>query len=180
MAHYPQCLQVGNLRKKRTSKIAIVGLGNLLLADEGFGVHLVRFLKENYEFSNVDVLDGGTTGFQLIEHFMIYENLIFVDALRVNDKPGSVYRFPLSEVPPNITFVSSVHEIGLGDILGHVKLMGMEKNAIVVGIVPYAVTPNDLTVKLTDKIKNLLPKVADIVLNEAMRMGGVYARRGNS
>jgi len=168
------------LRKKKVSKIAVIGLGNLLLADEGFGVHLVRFLKENYEFSNVDLLDGGTVGFQLIEHFMTYENLIFVDALRVDDKPGSVYRFPLTEVPPDLTFVSSIHEIGLGDILGHVRLMGMDKNAIVVGIVPLAITPNDLSIELTGKIRRLLPKVANVVLSEVERMGGVYARRGNS
>jgi len=111
---------------------------------------------------------------------MTYENLIFVDALRVDDKPGSVYRFPLTEVPPDLTFVSSIHEIGLGDILGHVRLMGMDKNAIVVGIVPLAITPNDLSIELTGKIRRLLPKVANVVLSEVERMGGVYARRGNS
>ncbi len=160
------------------SEIAVVGLGNLLLGDEGFGVHLVRFLKENYTFDNVDILDGGTIGFQLIEYFLHYDNLIFIDAIKVNDEPGSIYKFPLSEVPPNLTFVSSIHEMGLGDVLGHVSLMGLNKNAIVVGIVPKSVTPNNLSIDLTDTMKSVMPKVIDIVLGEIENLGGKYARRG--
>ncbi len=162
------------------NKIAIIGLGNLLLADEGFGVHLIRYLKENYDFNNVDIIDGGTIGFQLIEYFLNYEHLIFVDALKVDDKPGSIYKFPLSEIPPNLTFVSSVHEIGLGDVLGHVKLMGVNSNAMVIGVVPASITPNDLTVDLTNTMKEALPKVAGIVLKEIEKLGGGYARRGYS
>ncbi len=162
------------------NSIAVIGLGNLLLADEGFGVHLIRYLKENFDFTNVDIIDGGTIGFQLIEYFLNYEHLIFIDALRVDDEPGSIYKFPLSEVPPNLTFVSSIHEIGLGDVLGHVKLMGLDKDAVVVGVVPEAITPNDLTVDLTDTLKGVLPKVAGIVLEEVRKLGGIYARRRNS
>ncbi len=162
------------------NKIAIIGLGNLLLADEGFGVHLIRHLKEHFEFTGVDLIDGGTIGFQLIEYFLNYEHLIFVDALKVDDEPGSIYRFPLSEIPPNLTFVSSVHEIGLGDVLGHVRLMGVDRNATVIGVVPEALSPNDLTLDLTDTLKGVLPKVVDIVLEEVEKLGGGYARRGNS
>ncbi len=162
------------------NRIAVIGLGNLLLADEGFGVHLIRYLKENFDFNNVDIIDGGTMGFQLIEYFLNYDRLIFVDAIRMDDEPGSIYKFPLSEAPPNLTFVSSIHEIGLGDVLGHVKLMGLDREAIVVGVVPKAITPNDLTLDLTDTIKGVLPKVVDIVLKEVKRLGGSYARRRNS
>ncbi len=160
--------------------IAIIGLGNLLLADEGFGVHFIRYLKRYYEFSNVDVLDGGTMGFQLIEYFINYEKIIFIDALRVDDSPGSVYKFPLSQLPPNLTFVSSIHEIGLGDILGHVQLMGRKKDAIVVGVVPETITPNNLTTELSEKMESVFLKIVDIVLKEAENLGGKYARRGDS
>jgi len=162
------------------SKIAVIGLGNLLLADEGFGVHLIRYLKENFTFTDVDIIDGGTIGFQLIEYFLNYEHLIFIDALKVDDEPGSIYRFPLSEAPPNMTFVSSIHEIGLGDILGHVKLMGLEKDAVVIGVVPETITPNDLSVDLTDTLKGILPKIVDVILEEIEKLGGGYARRGDS
>ncbi|WP_025270231.1 hydrogenase maturation protease [Hippea sp. KM1] len=162
------------------NSIAVIGLGNLLLADEGFGVHLVRYLLKHYRFDNVDIIDGGTIGFGLIEYFLTYKSLIFIDAIRVDDEPGSIYKFRLSEVPPNLTFVSSIHEIGLGDVLHHVKLMGEDRDATVVGVVPLAVTPNDLSVELTGLLQSKIVPVAEIVLDEVERLGGVYARRGDS
>ncbi len=161
------------------NSIAVVGLGNLLLADEGFGVHLVRHLSSCYTFSGVDIIDGGTIGFRLIEYFLTYTRLIFVDAIRVDDTPGSIYRFSLSEVPPNVTFVSSIHEIGLGDVLEHVKLMGLTCDATVVGVVPAAVSPNRMSTSLSSVLSRAVGKVASVVLEEIVSAGGSYARRGN-
>ncbi len=162
------------------NNIAVVGLGNLLLADEGFGVHLIRFLEKNYTFDNVDIIDGGTIGFNLIEYFLTYKQLIFVDAIKVDDEPGSIYRFNLEQLPPNITFVSSIHEIGLGDVIHHARFMGVEAKAVVVGVVPFKITPNDLTTELSEQLKSRMQAVADVVLNEVKKAGGIYARRGNS
>jgi len=157
-------------------KIAVVGLGNLLLGDEGFGVHLVNDLKTKYTFSdNVSILDGGTIGFLLIEHFIENDCLIFIDAIRTNDEPGTIYKFSAKSLPPNITFVSSIHEIGLGDILGHVKLMDLEKETVIIGISPLAVCPNALTTELSDVLKQKLPKVESLVLEQIKQFGGSYA-----
>lgn len=158
------------------STIAVVGLGNLLLGDEGFGVHLINDLKAKYTFSNnVKILDGGTIGFLLIEHFIENDYLIFIDAIRANDSPGGIYKFNTKELPPNITFVSSIHEIGLGDIIGHVKLMGLDKETIVIGIEPLSVCPNDLTTSLSPLIQEKLPKVESLVLEQIKTFGGSYA-----
>ncbi len=158
------------------SSIAVIGLGNTLLGDEGFGVHLINDLKSKYAFSdNVKILDGGTIGFLLIEHFLENNYLIFIDAIRANDKPGSIYKFNVKQLPPNITFVSSIHEIGLGDILGHVALMGLERETIVIGIEPLSVCPNNLTTTLTPLMKERLPLVENIVLEQIKEFGGSYA-----
>ncbi len=158
------------------SSIAVVGLGNILLGDEGFGVHLINDLKAKYTFSdNVKILDGGTVGFLLIEHFLENDYLIFIDAIRANDAPGSVYKFNTKKLPPNITFVSSIHEIGLGDIIGHVKLMGLEKETIVIGIEPLSVCPNNLTTTLTPLMKEKMPIVEKLVLEQIKEFGGSYA-----
>ncbi len=158
------------------SSIAVIGLGNTLLGDEGFGVHLINDLKSKYTFSdNVKILDGGTIGFLLIEHFLENNHLIFIDAIRANDKPGSIYKFNVKQLPPNITFVSSIHEIGLGDILGHVALMGLERETIVIGIEPLSVCPNNLTTTLTPLMKEKLPLVENIVLEQIKEFGGSYA-----
>ena len=158
------------------SAIAVIGLGNLLLGDEGFGVHLINVLKAKYTFSNnVKIVDGGTVGLPLIEHFLENDYLIFVDAIRANDHPGSIYKFNVKELPPNITFVSSIHEIGLGDIIGHVNLMGLEKETIVIGIEPLSVCPNDLTISLSPLMQEELPKVENLVLEQIKEFGGSYA-----
>lgn len=158
------------------NSIAIVGLGNILLGDEGFGVHLINDLKAKYTFSsNVKILDGGTVGFLLIEHFLENEYLIFIDAIRANEAPGSIYKFNIKELPPNITFVSSIHEIGLGDIIGHVSLMGIERETVIIGIEPLSVCPNDLTTTLTPLMKEKMPKVEQLVLEQIKEFGGSYA-----
>jgi hydrogenase maturation protease len=156
--------------------IAVIGLGNTLLGDEGFGVHLINDLKAKYTFSsNVKILDGGTVGFLLIEHFLENDKLIFVDCIRANDEPGSIYKFNVKQLPPNITFVSSIHEIGLGDILGHVALMGLDKETVVIGIEPLSVCPNDLTTTLTPSMNEKMPKVEKLVLEQIKEFGGSYA-----
>ncbi len=156
--------------------IAVIGLGNLLLQDEGFGIHLIRFLKKHYEFGdNVDIIDGGTIGFQLIEYFLSYKNLIFIDAIKSSDKPGTVYKFNVKELPPNITFVSSIHEIGLGDVLSRIEFMGENPNAEVVGVVPLHMCPNQLTENLSDFMNERIEPVSRVVLQEIKKLGGSYA-----
>ncbi|MGC9167997.1 MAG: HyaD/HybD family hydrogenase maturation endopeptidase [Desulfurella sp.] len=158
------------------NSIAVIGLGNTLLGDEGFGVHFVNKLKSKYTFSeNVKIFDGGTIGFLLIEHFLENDKLIFIDAIRANDTPGSIYKFNVKELPPNITFVSSIHEIGLGDILGHVRLMGLEKETVVIGIEPLSVCPNNLTITLTPLMEEKMPSVEKLVLEQIKEFGGSYA-----
>ncbi len=154
------------------NSIAIVGLGNLLLGDEGFGVHLIRHLKEHFSFENVDIIDGGTIGFQLIEYFLEYDKLIIVDAIKTDDEAGSIYKFSLEELPPNITFVSSIHEIGLGDVLQQVKFMGEETEVTVVGIAPLSVCPNELTTELSNFMKQKIEPVANIIIEEVKKIGG--------
>lgn len=158
------------------NSIAVIGVGNILLGDEGFGVHLIDNLKSKYTFSNnVNILDGGTVGFLLIEHFLENDRLIFIDAIRSLDQPGTIYKFNAKDLPPNITFVSSIHEIGLGDIFGHVKLMGIDKETIIIGIAPLSICPNDLTTSLSPLMKEKLPKIEQLVLGQIKEFGGSYA-----
>ncbi len=160
------------------NSLAVIGLGNLLLGDEGFGVHLIRYLQNHYIFSNVDIIDGGTIGFQLIEYFIQYDDLIIVDAIKSDDQAGSIYKFSLDELPPNVTFVSSIHEIGLGDVLQQVRFMDEQVNVIVVGIVPLSVCPNELTANLSEFMSSKIEKVANIVLRQVEDLGGEVCTRG--
>ncbi|HAP67189.1 MAG TPA: hydrogenase HupD, partial [Nitrospinae bacterium] len=81
-------------------KILILGIGNILLKDEGVGVKVIERLKRDYKFpSNIELIDGGTAGFGLIDLLEGAEHLIIVDAVQGNDEPGSIYRFKFEDMP---------------------------------------------------------------------------------
>ncbi len=71
--------------------ILILGVGNILFADEGLGVH---YLREKYHFApSVDVADGGTMAYQLIDRIAAYPHVLIVDAALMSQETGQIYRF---------------------------------------------------------------------------------------
>ncbi|MDR1200287.1 MAG: hydrogenase maturation protease [Tannerellaceae bacterium] len=101
----------------------IVGVGNLLLKDEGAGIHVVRILEEEELPSGVTLIDGGTGGLHLISWLTGYDRIIMVDATLDSHPPGTVRmlqpRFA-SDFPP----LMSAHEIGLKDMIEVMALSG--------------------------------------------------------
>ena len=79
--------------------INILGLGNILLQDEGFGVHFIRWFSEAYHLpENVKATDGGTLGYMLLDILGSCEEAIIIDVIKLNDLPGSIYRFTQEEM----------------------------------------------------------------------------------
>src|SRR3990172_2748322 len=72
--------------------ILILGLGNLLLSDEGVGAHIVNQLQKMTLPGNVEAIDGGTGGFEFLNHFYGKKKVIIVDAMRGNVEPGTIFR----------------------------------------------------------------------------------------
>jgi hydrogenase maturation protease len=105
------------------NKILILGIGNYLMADEGLGVHLAeRFLREELP-PGVDVLDGGTGGFHLLEYFEQYERVIIVDAT-LDDRPAGTIRLIKPHFASDFPQAMSTHDIGLKDLVGALQLLG--------------------------------------------------------
>lgn len=105
------------------ANILILGLGNVLMGDEGIGIKAVENLQEQSLPSKVDILDGGTGGFQLLSLFQEYEHIIIIDATIGGKKPGEIQvltpRFA-SEFPRSLTS----HDIGLKDLMQSAELLG--------------------------------------------------------
>lgn len=97
-------------------KTLVLGIGNLLMGDEGVGIHVVRHLEANFTLPGVDLLDGGTGGFHLMGYFHSYERVILIDATIDGQPPGSIAllhpKFS-KDYPPTLT----AHDIGLKDLL---------------------------------------------------------------
>ena len=104
------------------TRTLILGIGNILLGDEGIGVHVARWMQGTSLPDNVDVIDGGTGGLQLLYHVQNYDRIILVDA-SLDDLPEGYVRvtYPRysSEFPPSL----SAHDIGLRDLIDAMILL---------------------------------------------------------
>jgi len=101
----------------------VLGIGNLLMGDEGVGVHVVRAMEEAPPIPGVTVVDGGTGGFHLLEYFSAYDPVVLVDATMDGQPPGSVAVLQphyASDFPRSLT----AHDIGLRDLIEAAVLTG--------------------------------------------------------
>lgn len=119
-------------------KILVLGLGNILLSDEGVGVYVVEDLKSRYSFSpDIDIIDGGTKGLDLLPLFEGRDKVLIVDAVDFGREPGYVSVLEKKEIPAILHSKLSVHHIGLGEVLLSAQLLGiMPEELCVVGIQP--------------------------------------------
>ncbi len=119
-------------------KTVILGVGNVLLRDEGLGVRALELLRENYEFpEEVELLDGGTLGMDLLYYLEGTERLIILDAVSGGGPPGTLYRFTDEEVKAYFRRKVSAHEIGIQEVLALLDLLEKPvKRVVVLGIEP--------------------------------------------
>ena len=146
----------------------ILGVGNLLLSDEGVGLRVVERLAETYELpEGVQVLDGGTLGLDLLYHLegadgRPVENLLIVDAVEMGKEPGTLLRLEGDEVPTFLSVKISPHQVGIPDMLFAAKL----KDLYPPNVVLWGVQPDVLEVGL-----DLSPPVAaqvDVLVEKAV------------
>ena len=153
-------------------KILILGVGNILYADEGVGVRAVERLLETYDFSdNVTLMDGGTMGTKLMGPILESDYLIVCDAVLCGDAPGSVYRLMGEDLRKSLAFRDSMHQTDLVDTLGMCELVGNRPDTVVIGMEPYDF--KNMSIELTDIVADRLPAMLDIALKELAEAGGV-------
>lgn len=116
----------------------VLGAGNLLLSDEGVGIHVIRRLEELYDLpEGVQILDGGTLGLDLLFYLEGVENLVIVDAVEMDQEPGSLTRLEGDEIPSFLSLKMSPHQIGIPDMLFAAKLRDMyPRNVVLWGVQP--------------------------------------------
>jgi len=117
-------------------KTLVLGLGNVIMGDEGVGVHAVRALEKQTLPGNVECLDGGTGGFILLEPLQAAEHIILIDATDDGNPPGTVTRTTprfSKDYPPTLT----AHDIGVKDLLDAFYMQGGEREVVL-----YAVSIN--------------------------------------
>jgi hydrogenase maturation protease len=149
--------------------ILILGVGNLLLTDDGFGVHVINALREVPLPPNVTLVEAGIVSHHLIPDFHEADLLIFIDAVEAGDTPGSIFRFK----PEDMQFMSqlkvSLHDMSLIDVLHMTALTGERPETIIIAVQPKDV--RSCSMELNDEVKAAIPKVIDLVLEELKKRG---------
>jgi hydrogenase maturation protease len=143
-----------------TKKILIMGIGNYLMADEGVGVHAAEQLQLMSWPDNIEVLDGGTGGFHLLEYFEIHDHVILIDATLDGREPGTIRKIKprfAKDFPPAM----STHDIGLKDMVS--ALQFMDKMPVIDLFVVSIASIQDQGIQLTAPIQKILPELLDLV-----------------
>ncbi len=157
-------------------KLIILGLGNVLLGDEGFGVHFVRWFEKRHSLPpGVEVVDGGTLGYGLLPVLTECEKAVVIDAIRLDDEPGSVYRFGREEMALYMPPPTSAHEVEFAHVLCQADLMGEEPEVFFLCIVPKSW--GNLDLEMTPLMEEKFPLFERLLLEELGRQGIVPEER---
>jgi len=144
----------------------ILGVGNLLLSDEGVGVHVARRLQAGPLPEEVEVLDGGTGGFELMDVVRGKERLVVVDCLAAPEPPGTIVRATPDELELDWPSVSSAHQTGLRELFQGIRRNCPEMEVVVIGIVPEKAGVPGLG--LSETIAQRLSRLESLVLETAI------------
>jgi hydrogenase maturation protease len=156
--------------------ILVLGVGNILLGDEGTGVRVIQKLEEEYLFSeNVELYDGGTLGLKLLEPICRSDFAIVVDIVRAGGAPGTIYRIAENELPRKIPYKSSLHELNIVETLIYAEELGNKPETVVIGIEPGEWT--SWSTSLTEPVRNRLEDFVAVVLEEIKKVGGRWEKR---
>jgi hydrogenase maturation protease len=124
--------------EKPAYKTLVLGVGNTLMGDEGVGVHVIERLLAGFVIpEEVQVMDGGVLGMDLLYYLEGIENLLLVDAVETHKDPGTIIRLEGDEVPAFLSMKISPHQVGVPDMLAVAKLKDLYPKRIVLwGVQP--------------------------------------------
>ncbi len=149
-------------------KVVIIGIGNLLLMDEGIGVHTINELESHDLPLNVEIYDGGTGGFKLIDLMHGAARVIFIDAVETGKAPGTVTIFNPEDVRPIYNKKKySLHDTDLMEVIKMAELLDDPLRIEIIGIQPqtiqYGTTlSEELTDSMPDIINTILGKIEEV------------------
>ncbi|MEW6446975.1 MAG: HyaD/HybD family hydrogenase maturation endopeptidase [Bacillota bacterium] len=144
--------------------LLVLGVGNVLLQDEGVGVHAVRELMKREYPPEVSIVDGGTAGLDILYLIEEASDLIIIDATNGNAEPGTIFRFRPEELDDFIPSISnSLHHVGLLEVLQIGRITGVLPPTVIYGIQPAVI---DWGMELTPQLSAKLPRLVSLVEEE--------------
>lgn len=150
--------------------IVVMGVGNILLRDEGAGVRAMQLLKSRYELpEHVDLVDGGVLGLNLMAILERTDHLILFDCVRGGGSPGDIHHFDYSEIPPRVTYKDSLHQIDFVEVMSVLPLTAQPPQTVVIGVEPENMEP--WGIELSPAVEASLGAMVEIALDELAKLG---------
>jgi hydrogenase maturation protease len=144
--------------------VLVLGIGNILLRDEGVGVRVVEALRDRALPEGVELLDGGTAGADLIDALADRRKVVVIDAMDLGAEPGAVARLGGDGLAPDPGAPLSLHQVGLVEALWMARQLGCAPAEVVVlGVQPADLSPG---LELTEAVARAVPRLAELVLDE--------------
>lgn len=145
-------------------------MGNILLEDEGLGIHALKLLEQHYAApAEVEFLDGGTSGMALIDLLSGRKQLLVLDAVQTGDPPGTLVKMDDQDVPVYFGLRITPHQLGLSDVLASLQLTDEQPGKVtVLGLVPYSL---EMSLDLSERISERLGHLVEAAVDELASMG---------
>ena len=144
-------------------KTLILGVGNVLLKDEGVGIHAIRAMENEKLPPDVSLMDGGTGGLHLISWLQGYDRIIMIDATLDDNLPGTI-RLIQPRYASDFPHLMSAHEIGLRDMIEAMSLTGILPEILL--IVISAADISEVGTALSPEIQAVVPEIVKLVKNQ--------------
>ena len=147
-------------------KILILGIGNILMSDEGVGVRAIEKLETDYTLPpNITLLDGGTAGYALLDIIKNYEKIIIIDAVRGGREPGTIYRLTVDDILTKPNLKLSGHQIDLPEVIALAKKLGELPEVLLLGVEPGRL---DYSTELGPEVSAAMDKLLEMVLDTVL------------
>ena len=146
-------------------KVVILGVGNILLRDEGVGIHVIHALRDSLlpPGAKVEIIDGGTSP-NVLYLLDGADRLIVIDAVVGGSEPGTIYRFQANDIAVEDKRILSIHQMGLLESLEMMEHMESKpKDTVIIGVEPKEM---GWGLELSSKLKQKIPQIVEVVLEE--------------
>jgi len=151
-------------------KAVVLGIGNTILSDEGVGVRVAEALEARYDLPDgVEVIDGGTSGMELLGPLSGTDILVVLDAVKGGQPPGTVVRLAGSEVPVFFRAKLSPHQVSICDVLAGLEFSGeLPGDIVLIGVEPQNL---ELGLELTSAVAARVPEMVEMAATELALRG---------
>lgn len=152
----------------KNCKIILVGVGNILMKDDGFGIHVIKLLQENINIiqkKEVEILEAGTHGIDIVEYFLEKKKIIIIDAIKLGNPPGTIYKFSYNDFNIYKNYRElSLHQVNIISAINVLNLFyNQYPEIVIIGIEPSEI---DYDLNLSEIVKIKLYDIIDLILKE--------------